>query len=276
MTGASFFADVYAAAGGGDPNDTLRALWDLVWAGEVTNDTLAPVRAFVRGAAPAHRRGKRVFSTATPPSGVGRWSAVADLLASSPTAEEGAAAIAAALLERYGIVGRDTVLAEGVPGGYAGLYPVFAALEDVGTARRGYFVEGLGGSQFGMPGAVDRLRSREPGGLVVLAAADPANAYGAGIAWPAHRVAKAARRAGAYVVIDDGALIAFVDRGGRSVSAYVDDPSAVARGLALVGPRFKRWTIERINAIPVADSPHREAIVAAGFSPGYRGLTFRG
>ncbi len=273
--GASFFSDLYAAAGGGDPADTLTALWDLVWAGEVTNDTFAPVRAFVLGAAPGRRRGRPVLSSATPPSGVGRWSAVADLLTTTPSAEAAAAAIAEILLERNGIVGRDTVLAEGIPGGYAGLYPVLAALEEVGTARRGYFVEGLGGSQFGMPGAVDRLRSREPGGLVVLAASDPANAYGAGIAWPEHPTAKAARRGGAFVVIDDGALIAFVDSGGRSVSAYADDSSLIARGLALVAPRFKHWTVERINTVPAPDAPHREAMVAAGFSVGYRGLTFR-
>ena len=128
---------------------------------------------------------------------------------------------------------------------------------------------------FGLPGAVDRLRSREPGGLIVLAASDPANAYGAGIAWPEHPTAKAARRGGAYVVIDDGALVAFVDRSGRSVSAYTDDSSLVARSLALVAPRFRHWTVERINTFPAPDSPHREAMVAAGFSVGYRGLTFR-
>ena len=274
--GASFFGDLYAAAGGGDPAETLSALWDLVWASEVTNDTLAPVRAFIRGTAPSRRPGRPVLSSATPPSGVGRWSAVADLLTTGTTAEESGAAIAGVLLERHGIVGRDTVLAEAVPGGYAGLYPVFSALEDIGTARRGYFVEGLGGSQFGLPGAVDRLRSRETGGPIVLAASDPANAYGAGVAWPHRPAISAARRAGAYVVIDDGELIAFVDRGGRSVSAYVDDASRAARGLTLVGPRFKQWSIERINAVAAPDSPYREALVAEGFTVGYRGLTFRG
>ena len=273
--GASFFSDLYAAAGGGDPADTLTALWDLVWAGEVTNDTLAPVRAFALGAVPSRRRGKPVLSSATPPSGAGRWSAVADLLTTAASAEASAAAIADTLLERNGIVGRDTVLTEGIPGGYAGLYPVLAALEEVGSARRGYFVEGLGGSQFGLPGAVDRLRSREPGGLLVLAASDPANAYGAAITWPEHPTAKAARRGGAYVIIDNGALVAFVDRGGRSVSTYTGDSSLVARSLALVAPRFKHWTVGRIDTVPAPDSPHREAMLATGFSVGYRGLTFR-
>ena len=275
-SGASFFSDLYAASGGGDPAETLTALWDLVWAGEVTNDTMAPVRAYVRDGIPSRRRGKPVLSSSVPPAGVGRWSAVSDLLHTAPTAEETAAAIAVVLLERHGVVGRDTVLSEGVPGGYAGLYPVLAALENVGTARRGYFVEGLGGSQFAIPGAIDRLRSREPGELLVLAASDPANAYGAVAAWPEHPSANPARRSGAYVVINDGALVAFVDRGGRSVSCYSDDASLFARALALVAARFKQLTVERINAIPSPDSPLREALVAAGFTIGYRGLTFRG
>ncbi|MCP3859439.1 MAG: hypothetical protein GY704_07280, partial [Phycisphaeraceae bacterium] len=179
--GASFFADLYAAAGGGDPSETLSALWDLVWAGEATNDTLAPVRAFIGGGISRRRTRKPVLSAATPPAGVGRWYAVSDLHRATSSTEECAAAIARVLLDRHGVVGRDTVLAEGVPGGYAGLYPVFAGLEDIGAARRGYFVEGLGGAQFGIPGAVDRLRSRDATGLFPLAASDPANAYGAAV-----------------------------------------------------------------------------------------------
>jgi len=273
--GASFFADLYAAAGGGDPSDTLAALWDLVWAGEVTNDTLAPVRAFVGAGISSRRTRKPVLSAATPAAGVGRWYAVADLLRTTPTAEESAAATANTLLERHGIVGRDTVLAEAVPGGYAGLYPVLAALEDIGGARRGYFVEGLGGAQFGIPGAVDRLRSREPTGLFSLAASDPANAYGAAIPWPDHPTAKPARRSGAYVVMDDGALVAFVDRGGRSTSSFTDDGATFARGLALLGPRIKHWTVERIDGVAAADSPYRPDLADVGFVMGYKGLTLR-
>ena len=179
------------------------------------------------------------------------------------------------LLGRHGVVGRDTVLAEGVPGGYAGLYPVLAALEDIGAARRGYFVEGLGGAQFGIPGAVDRLRSREATGLFPLAASDPANAYGAAVPWPDHPTAKPARRAGAYVVMDDGTLIAFVDRGGRSVSSFTENGAIFARGLALLGPRIKHWTVERINGVAAADSEYRPDLVDVGFAMGYKGLTLR-
>jgi ATP-dependent Lhr-like helicase len=274
--GSSFFTDLYAAAGGGDPSDTLRALWDLVWAGEVTNDTLAPLRAYVGGGISRRRTRKPILSAATPPAGAGRWYAVADLHRTAPSAEESAAAVATTLLDRHGIVGRDIVLSEGVPGGYAGLYPVLAALEDVGTVRRGYFVEGLGGAQFGLPGAIDRLRSRDPTGLIALAASDPANAYGAGVAWPDHPAAKPARRSGAYVVLDNGALCAFVDRGGRSVVSYTDDGATFARGLALLGPRLRQWTVERINGVPAADSGYRPDLVDAGFVLGYKGLTLRG
>jgi ATP-dependent Lhr-like helicase len=273
--GASFFADLYAAAGGGDPLDTLRALWDLVWAGEVTNDTLAPLRAFLGGGLARRRAQRPVLSAATPPAGAGRWYAVSDLHRTSPSAEESAAAVATTLLDRYGIVGRDTVLAEGVPGGYAGLYPVLAALEDVGTVRRGYFVDGLGGAQFGLPGAIDRLRSRENTGLVALAASDPANAYGAAVPWPDHPAAKPARRSGAYVVLDNGGLCAFVDRGGRSVVSFTDDGATFARGLALLGPRLPRWTVERIDGVAAADADYRPDLVDAGFVLGYKGLTLR-
>jgi len=273
--GASFFADLYSAAGGGDPTETLSALWDLIWAGEVTNDTLAPVRAFIGKGISSRRRRKPVLSAATPPAGVGRWYAVSDLHRTTPSAEESATAVAKALLDRHGVVGRDTVLAEGVPGGYAGLYPVLAALEDIGAARRGYFVEGLGGAQFGIPGAVDRLRSRETTGLFTLAASDPANAYGAAVPWPDHPTAKPARRAGAYVVMDGGRLIAFVDRAGRSVASFTEDGAIFARGLALLGPRMKHWTVERIDGAPAADSPYRPDLVDAGFTMGYKGLTLK-
>ena len=273
--GASFFADLYAAVGGGDPSDTLAALWDLAWAGEVTNDTLAPMRASIGGGISSRRRRNTALSATTPPAGVGRWYSVSDLHRTTPSAEESAAAIASALLDRHGVVGRDTVLAEGVPGGYAGLYPVLAALEGIGTARRGYFVEGLGGAQFGVPGAVDRLRSRDAIGLFALAASDPANAYGAAVAWPDHPTASPARRAGAYVIMDDGALVAFVDRGGRSIASFTEDGAVFARGLALLGPRIKRWTVERIDGEAAADSPYRPDLVDVGFSMGYKGLSWR-
>ena len=155
-------------AGGGhrDERVLLGALWDLVWAGEVTNDTLAPLRAFVRGASskvrasrPGHRPRPGALRRAGPPAGAGRWSLVAPLREPSPSPTELAHARALQLLDRHGVVTREAVLAENAPGGFAGVYPVLKAMEEAGKVRRGYFVAGLGAAQFAMPGAVDRLRS---------------------------------------------------------------------------------------------------------------------
>ncbi len=175
--GASFWPDVQKAVADADlawdDATVLAALWDLVWAGEVTNDTFAPLRAFVgsspgRRSAGAGRRGRPRpgrLSRLGPPSAAGRWSLVAPLREPEPASSEAALARARQLLERYGVLTREAALGEGVEGGFAGVYPVLRAMEDKGTVRRGYFVAGLGAAQFALPGAVDRLRSaREPEG----------------------------------------------------------------------------------------------------------------
>src|SRR5213079_2574717 len=169
-----------------------EALWDLAWAGEVTNDAFAPLRAprltlarQQRAASNARRFGRRRRPAA--PQIQGRWALTAPLFAGAPAHGPRMRALAEVMLERYGIVTRETVLAEGVPGGFAGLYGELVNLETLGTARRGYFVEGLGGAQFALAAAVERLRgmrSDEPAGPLVLAATDPANPYGATLPWP--------------------------------------------------------------------------------------------
>jgi ATP-dependent Lhr-like helicase len=190
--GASFFTDIYQSVGG-DPVEVTDALWDLVWAGIVTNDSYAPVRAFVS------RRGRRPSRPArvslSMPHAQGRWFLVESLRRTQPTAEERGLAVAHMLLDRYGVVTRDGVLSESIPGGFSGLYPVLASLEDIGSTRRGYFVEGLGGAQFGLPGAIERLRTPSGTDMIVLASTDPANPYGATLAWPASE-GKPQRRAG--------------------------------------------------------------------------------
>ena len=272
--GASFFADLYQAAGGGNPDDVLEALWDLVWAGEVTNDTFAPVRAFVSGRSARRRERRPHLSSGSPPAGKGRWYATNELLTTAPADEDRGAALAEMLLDRHGVVTRDAVLAEGIPGGFSGLYPVFTAMEDAGRVRRGYFIEGLGGAQFGQMAAADRLRTERGAGLIVLAAADPANPYGAAVAWPEHDVARPARRAGAHVVLNDGALVAFVERGGRSALSFTGDPDVFAAAVAVVAPRHRRMTLERVDGDTVAGSRWSDVLVTAGFVPGYKGLTF--
>src|SRR4030088_2978959 len=203
--GASFFRDLYNASGGGDEENVLDSLWDLVWAGEVTNDTFGPLRLLgpVARRSPHRPRLPRL----TQPRAAGRWSLLADLVGSGAAPTERLHSEAGVLLQRYGVLTRETVVAEGWPGGFAGLYPVLRAMEESGRIRRGYFVEGLGGSQVAVPGAGDRLRALRDsgGGIIALAAADPANAFGSLLAWP-QSDGRMARTAGAYCVLDEGQL----------------------------------------------------------------------
>ena len=140
--GATFFRDLYVAVGGGDPEAVLGALWDLVWSGEVTNDTLAPLRAFTWGTRRSGRRGPAPLGSSTPPAATGRWYLTTELTTTvvPPTPEQLGTALAEQLLERHGIVTRAALAAEGIPGGFTAFYPVFSAMEDAGRVRRGYFV----------------------------------------------------------------------------------------------------------------------------------------
>ena len=276
--GASFFQDLYIAAGGGDPQAVVAALWDMVWSGEITNDTLAPLRAFVgaRGKAKS-TRGR--MSSSVPPAGSGRWYLVADLdnADPGPAPEQRAKAIAEQLLERHGVVTRPAVLAEDIRGGFAGLYPVFATMEDAGAVRRGYFIESLGGAQFGLPGAIDRLRDARGTGVVVLAAADPANPYGAVLPWPGHESGSPSRRAGAYIILADGQLVGFAERGGRALLTFTDATDAIVTGLIDMSQRARKrsLTLAKVDGESVHSSALSEALLAAGFATGYKGLTYR-
>lgn len=297
--GPSFWGDLYVAAGGGDVTEAAEALWDLVWAGLVTNDALAPLRARIGqgGAGPSggrrRRRAPRALSRSGPPHVAGRWSRVADLLAGAgaPDGSERAAALGAQLLDRHGVVTRDAVASEGVPGGFSGLYPVLERMEESGRARRGYFVEGLGGAQFALPGAVDRLRAvREPGmdadaDAVVLAATDPANPYGVSVAWPDARVAdparqRPARRAGAWVVLADGAPIAYVERGGRSLLTFDGDGERLALAAEALGALVDRGRADQLaiataDGVAIGDHPVAGPLRASGFADHPKGLMRR-
>ncbi|MBI5946595.1 MAG: DEAD/DEAH box helicase [Chloroflexi bacterium] len=286
--GALFFAEIAAVSTAPAPKETLEALWELAWAGLVTNDTFAPVRALAwpRRAATGNPRGR---GSLVPPEAAGRWS-ITPLGrgdgGASPTAR--AHALATAMLERHGVVTREAVNAEGVPGGFAALYPVFKAMEEGGRIRRGYFVEGLGATQFALPGAVDRLRAhRDPPDepqAVVLAATDPANPYGAALPWPRDEGDRRvlARAAGARVVLVDGAPALYVERSGRAVVTLpafaAERTAAVAIGALtdeVTGEASRPLVLERINGVSASESPHAQAFRAAGFVDGYRGLTFR-
>ena len=284
--GASFWPDLVQAAGTGDPHVLLRALWDLVWAGEVTNDTLAPLRAFARSARRAIRSPARprpgALQHAGPPAGAGRWSLVADLATGSTNTTTRAVARAERLLDRYGVVTREAVLAEGTPGGFAGIYPVLRAMEESGKARRGYFVAGLGAAQFAEPGAVDRLRatrdSRTDPVVQTLAAADPAQPYGAALPWPA-TPGRPSRAAGAFVVLVDGAPAAFLERGAKTLVTFPGaNPTIWADALASLAKDGRLRTIElrQIDGVPAREYPSVDALYGAGFLDGYYGPTMRG
>jgi ATP-dependent Lhr-like helicase len=213
-------------------------------------------------------------------------------------------ALALTLLERHGIVTRGAVAAERLPGGFAAVYPVLRAMEETGQCRRGYFVEGLGAAQFALPGAVDRMRAladrpraADPGArtsisaerAVVLAAADPAQPYGAALPWPdrpgeAPSSHRPGRKAGALVVLVDGSLVLYVERGGRTLLSWTDDPellgpSATALAASVRDGALGRLSVERADGLTVGSgihgSPLAQALEAAGFRPTPRGLRLR-
>jgi ATP-dependent Lhr-like helicase len=281
---AEFWHDLVAATEL-DAEAMLPALWDLVWAGEVTNDAWTPLRAKRRfeAARPADRR--RRFSrqrassiTATQ----GRWSLTERLFPERPDRR----ALAELLLERQGIVTRDSVRGEGIPGGYGAVYGELRALETLGVCRRGYFVEGLGGAQFALPGAVERLRELrrkegEHATALVLAAADPAQPYGAALPWPKRAGGRAARVAGAQVVLLGGEPALFVERGGRSLVPLRDPeeewlrPALAALVEYVRGGGVKRLAVERFDGKPVIDTDLMPLLVDAGFAAGPRRAVLR-
>jgi ATP-dependent Lhr-like helicase len=305
--GPAFFTDLLAELEG-SPEALREALWDLVWAGEVTNDAWAPLRAprlsLARGesagrqsARPGRSRFAARRSTGAQSQVQGRWSLTTEVFGSAPdaaVAPERRRTIAELLLERYGIVTREQVLAEGIKGGFAMLYDTFARLETLGICRRGYFIEGMGGAQFALPGAVERLRAaplRDGDGpaTLVLAAADPAQPYGAALPWPkrAGSDRRPARVAGAYVVTVAQQPVLYVERGGRGLITLGEQagqtpapgrPDAVEVALAALADavrngRVGKLALERIDGEPAISSAFVRALTELGFQTGPRRLT---
>jgi ATP-dependent helicase Lhr and Lhr-like helicase len=283
LAGALFFDELLAETQL-EEAVALPALWDLVWAGEVTNDAWTPLRASRRFGQPKQERRPRRFSrrraqgaTAT----AGRWSRTDRLFSGAQDRR----ALAELLLERHGIVTRDGVRAEGIPGGYGAVYGELRALETLGLCRRGYFVEGLGGAQFALGGAVERIRElRERGedpDSLVLAAADPAQPFGAALPWPKRAGARAARVAGAYVVLLGGEPVLYVERGGRSLVPLRDPdeewlrPALAALVAEVRSGRIKRLGVERFDGEPVVESEAMPLLVEAGFLAGPRRAVLR-
>ncbi len=320
-TGACFFSDLLVDVDL-SPEEIQEALWDLAWAGVVTNDAYAPLRAprltlaraqrevSRRGAARGGRFGaaRRPGFGSRPPAAAqvqGRWSLTEPLLRGAG-AEAGGdpslrrRALGELLLERYGIVTREQVLAEGIPGGFSAIYAELSQLETLGVARRGYFLEGLGGAQFALPGAVERLRARGAGAVgsgggaaaapLVLAAVDPAQPYGAALPWPKRpgqddpsHTGRSARRparvAGAYVVLVAGDPIVYLERGGRALQTLVAagdqrvEPALSALVDHVRTGAIKRVALEKVDGEPAMTSPVGPALLALGFQEGPRRLT---
>ncbi len=306
--GAFFFRPLSQAVGSTDDDALAAALWDLVWAGRVTGDTLTPLRARLAGGRTAHRTtrsgprrsryasrpgalGRAAMPARTgPPSVAGRW-ALLPPVDTDPTVR--AAALAETLLDRHGVLTRGAVVAEGVPGGFAAVYRVLSAFEDAGRVRRGYYVEGLGAAQFATAGAVDRLRATDEGPALtlVVAAADPANPFGAALAWPERASVaggepttghKPGRKAGALVVLHDGELALYVERGGRTLLSFTDEAAVLAAAadalaLAVREGALGRLTVERADGAGLLGSDHPvvSALEAAGFHATPRGLRLR-
>jgi ATP-dependent Lhr-like helicase len=306
-SGAAFFTQLHDAVGGGYPGETLDALWSLVWRGLVTNDTFHALRSFVARPT-SSRQPKRQHNLpsfrsrrTTSPSAQGRWSLVPTSL-TTPT--EWSHAVANQLLNRYGVLTRESAATENLPGGFSAIYDVLKALEESGRIRRGYFVAGLGATQFALPAAVDLLRSLRNGPplekpeMVILAVTDPANLYGSVLRWPAlgedggeagPRVLT--RSAGASVVMRNGELVAYLRRNHPNLQVFLpaDEPerSATARDLSLFLATLAQQDMERredqrggmlissINGQPAAQHFLATFLQDAGFHLALHGLNFR-
>jgi ATP-dependent helicase Lhr and Lhr-like helicase len=289
--GAMFFRDLAAVSEEGE-RALLAQLWELAWAGVVTNDAWQPLRGGPertlralpppRPGPPGRRLRRRGRPTSALPAAQGRWSLVEGLLRPEPTPRERARALAEQLLDRQGVVTRAGVLAEGIPGGFSAVYGELRLMEEGGACQRGYFVEGLGGAQFALPSAVQRLREgrdappeREPS--LVLAAVDPANPYGTLLPWP-EAPRKLARTAGAWVVLVQGRLALYVERGGRSlvtVEPELLEPAVAALAGLVSSGRTRRLAPERVDGEPIAGTGAEGLLIAHGFLPGHRRVVLR-
>ena len=298
--GALFFSQIRAAVPSATEAEVLTALWDVVWAGEVTNDTVTPLRAFLSGGTSSRSRTRSAarpmrprpgrLSRIGPPAGAGRWSLVAPLRSPVPTTTESAHLYALQMLERHGVVTREAVLAEGTVGGFASIYGVLKTMEERGQVRRGYFIDGLGAAQFAMTGAIDRLRDQraqidtelhpdDAPAPVVLSATDPAQPYGATLSWP-DTAGRPMRTAGALVVLAHGEPVVWCDPKSHQLVTFssVVANNAWVHALIEVVKNGRRRGIEirKVNG----DDPHNypevvEMLKENGFVEGYRGLLLR-
>jgi ATP-dependent Lhr-like helicase len=282
--GASFFDALHAASGGGFPAGTVDTLWNLVWRGLITNDTFFALRAYTaqRGSRRDSRRQRAAALPAfrsrrlVPPAAEGRWSLVHG--GGPVSAAERMTSAARQLLSRHGVLTREALASEGLKGGFSSIYPALKSMDEAGRVRRGYFVAGLGATQFALPGALDLLRSlREPGAepqTAAIAASDPANPYGSSLPWPLPNLT---RSVGATVILVDGEMTVYLSRGNREVAVHLpdDEPFRSRRGRAAADQlmAFARGDargrrplyITAINDQPASEHPFATDLQEAGF-----------
>jgi ATP-dependent helicase Lhr and Lhr-like helicase len=304
--GALFFSQLHEAIGDGYPGETVDALWSLVWRGLVTNDTFHALRAWIlkpegsRSSKRAHNQQGFRSRRTTPASAQGRWTLISPSMRTTPAEQTAwSHAIAQQFLHRYGIVTRETVAQENLPGGFSAIYEVLKALEAQGRVRRGYFIAGLGGAQFAQPAAVDLLRSLrsadpEKPELIALAATDPANPWGSILRWPETEDPNTSlsRSVGAAVILRNGNLIAYLRRNNPAIQVFLpaDEPdrSASARDLAaflfqiaqdlLQNPETRHHgglLIDTIAGQPAYRHFLARSLEEAGFHPSPRGYQVR-
>ncbi|GAA3527892.1 ATP-dependent helicase [Aeromicrobium panaciterrae] len=292
--GAFLFRQLTDLLDADDDRETADALWELVWSGRVSNDTFAPMRTLVgRGGAhrttrPAPRgriHGRRLAPRVAlqgPPTVSGRWFALPHAPADSTALQ---LARTETLLGRYGVVTRGSVMAEGTPGGFAGVYRVLRELEQTGSCLRGYYIDTLGAAQFAAPSTIDRMRTHvsdddavTDAAAVTLAATDPANPFGAALPWPARTTDsrhRPARKAGSLVVMHDGRLVLYLERGGKKALVFDEsrlDPAAESLAATVRERRIHRLTVETVDGESIADTPLGEALRTAGFERTPKGL----
>jgi ATP-dependent Lhr-like helicase len=284
--GASFFSAISTTLGG-YPGELVDTLWSLVWRGVVTNDALHALRAYVEPPARSRRRETPGFRSRriTPPEVQGRWSLLSAHLGSRPSPTEWATSLARQLLSRHGILTREAMSIEAVPGGYGAVYDILRAMEDAGRVRRGLFVAGLGAAQFAVGPALDLLRAGRDAGetpqVVRLASTDPANLYGGVLPWPAvEGPGRPTRSAGTLVVLVDGRLAAWIGRGERQVLAWLPDDEprrqqtgrGIAQALADLSATREGLLVAEVNGVAVADHPLGPFLEGAGFARGAMGM----
>ncbi len=289
--GASFWDDLLVAAAA-PREEVFTALWGMVWAGEVTNDLWLPLRAprrLPQLQRPSAGGRRRLGARRSAPSAVaGRWSLAERLFRGEVDPGERRRASAELLAERHGVLTRSATLSEGVPGGYSAVYPALGELETLGTLRRGYFIAGLGGAQFAMPGAVERLRDLRDARpdddprVIVLGAADPAQPYGAAAPWPKREGARSPSRVfGAQVVLVDGAPALYLERGAKALLTFPErDERVLGRAVRaltewVLADRRRKLAIERVDGEPVFGSPLESILTESGFRTDLRGLVLR-